>query len=106
MAEPRPNCSEPRSSELGCEIIPGSSPDQLRASRSTRVTTRVSFVGASRAGMRWYPKTGQAAKRESSLGTAERSEMRPVEYTEETHSRVQGEGSACGDPRGGHSSRA
>src|ERR1700691_3721233 len=57
-------------------------------------------------GVRWSPKTGQAAKRESSLGTADWPEASLVEYTEETQSRVQGEGGACGDPRGGHTSRA
>jgi hypothetical protein len=36
--------------------------------------------------VRWSPKTGQAAKRESSLGTAGWPEVRLVEYTEEKHS--------------------
>src|SRR3954471_9676855 len=36
--------------------------------------------------MRWPPKTGQAAKRESSLGTAGWPEVRRVEYTEEAQS--------------------
>jgi predicted transposase YbfD/YdcC len=55
--------------------------------------------------LRWPPKTGQAAKRESSLGTAGWPEVRHVEYTEEAQSRVQGEGGTCGDPRGRHGSR-
>jgi hypothetical protein len=33
--------------------------------------------------VRWPPKTGQAAKRESSLGTAGWPEVRLVKYTEE-----------------------
>ena len=37
-------------------------------------------------GVRWPPKTGQAAKRESSLGTAGWPEVRRVEYTEEAQS--------------------
>jgi hypothetical protein len=36
--------------------------------------------------LRWSPKTGQAAKRESSLGTAGWPEVRLVEYTEEAQS--------------------
>jgi hypothetical protein len=36
--------------------------------------------------VRWPPKTGQAAKRESSLGTAGWPEVRLVEYTEEAQS--------------------
>jgi hypothetical protein len=36
--------------------------------------------------VRWSPKTGQAAKRESSLGTAGWPEVRLVEYTEEAQS--------------------
>jgi hypothetical protein len=36
--------------------------------------------------LRWPPKTGQAAKRESSLGTAGRLEVRLVEHTEEAQS--------------------
>src|SRR4051812_3369174 len=36
--------------------------------------------------LRWPPKTGQAAKRESSLGTAGWPEVRRVEYTEEAQS--------------------
>ncbi len=38
--------------------------------------------------VKWSPKTGQAAKRESSLGMADWPEVRLVEYTEETRSRV------------------
>ena len=37
-------------------------------------------------GVRWPPKTGQAAKRESSLETAGWPEVRLVEYTEEAQS--------------------
>jgi hypothetical protein len=37
-------------------------------------------------GMRWPPKTGQVAKRESSLGAACWPEVRLVEYSEETQS--------------------
>ena len=36
--------------------------------------------------LRWPPKIGQAAKRESSLGTAGWPEVRVVEYTEEAQS--------------------
>jgi hypothetical protein len=36
--------------------------------------------------VRWPPKTGQAAKRERSLGTAVWPEVRLVEYTEEAQS--------------------
>ena len=36
--------------------------------------------------LRWPPKTGQAAKRESGLGTAGRPEVRLVEHTEEAQS--------------------
>src|SRR4051794_39755921 len=52
--------------------------------------------------LRWPPKTGQVAKRESSLGTAVWPEVRLVAYTEEAQSGVQGEGSAGGDPGGWH----
>jgi hypothetical protein len=38
--------------------------------------------------VRWPPKTGQVAKRESSVGTAGWPEVRLVEYTEEAQSRV------------------
>ena len=38
------------------------------------------------AGVRWPPRTGQAAKRESSLGTAGWPEVRLVEYTKEAQS--------------------
>jgi hypothetical protein len=37
-------------------------------------------------GMRWSPKTGQVAKRESSLGTVGWLEVRLVEYTEKAQS--------------------
>jgi hypothetical protein len=36
--------------------------------------------------LRWSPKTGQVAKRESGLGTAGWPEVRLVEYAEETQS--------------------
>src|SRR3954466_15278145 len=52
--------------------------------------------------VRWSPKTGQVAKRESALGTAVWPEVRLVAYTEEAQSGVQGEGSAGGDPGGWH----
>src|SRR4051794_32689161 len=56
--------------------------------------------------VRWPPKTGQVAKRASSLGTAVWPEGRLVEYTEEAQSGVQGEGSAGGDPGGWDGCRA
>jgi hypothetical protein len=37
-------------------------------------------------GLRWSPKTGQVAKRESSLGTVGWLEVRLVEYTEKAQS--------------------
>src|SRR5690349_14181621 len=55
--------------------------------------------------VRWSPKTGQVGKRESSLGTAVWPEVRLVEYTEEAHCGVQGEGRAGGDPGGWHGCR-
>src|SRR5689334_21759796 len=53
----------------------------------------------------WSPKTGQVGKRQSSLGTAVWPEVRLVEYTEEAHCGVQGEGRAGGDPGGWHGCR-
>src|ERR1700682_4702519 len=59
-----------------------------------------------RAGLRWTPKTGQAAKRESPLGAAGWPEVRLVEYSEETQPRVQGESGAGGGSGGRHGGRA
>src|SRR3954447_16881056 len=56
--------------------------------------------------VRENPKTGQVAKRESSLGTAVWPEVRLVEYTEEAQCGVQGESGAGGDPGGWHGCRA
>src|SRR5689334_14237654 len=67
--------------------------------------TLANSVLSSWAELRWSPKTGQVGKRESSLGTAVWPEVRLVEYTEEAHCGVQGEGRAGGDPGGWHGCR-
>src|SRR3982750_3074388 len=60
-------------------LVAGLTADADRAGRRQRRVTPVVTHQA----MRWPPKTGQAAKRESSLGTAGWPEVRLVEYTEE-----------------------